>query len=107
MPTHTAVQVVAGDATFNADVVDTIPKRTLGLGGRDGLPQDSLMLFVYPNTDLHGIWMKGMRFAIDIVWLSEDAHVIDIHANTPTEPGKADSELPIYYPKQRRGSFWR
>jgi uncharacterized membrane protein (UPF0127 family) len=49
---------------------------TRGLGGRNSLPPSYAMLFIYAADAPHGIWMKDMRFAIDIVWLDSDKRII-------------------------------
>ena len=59
-----------GQANIKAFVADTGPLRQRGLGGRDGISNDEAMLFIFDNVALHGIWMKDMRFPIDIFWLA-------------------------------------
>jgi uncharacterized membrane protein (UPF0127 family) len=78
------------------EIADTASKRALGLGNRDSLPENSGMLFVFPNSGKPGIWMKNMRFPIDIVWL-QDGVVVDIATNVPPPNGSLD--LPTYVPK--------
>ena len=43
------------------------------------------------------IWMKGMRFPLDLVWIN-DGRVVDVSANVPDQPGTPDAQLPIYSP---------
>ncbi|KKW21541.1 MAG: hypothetical protein A2W52_03260 [Candidatus Taylorbacteria bacterium RIFCSPHIGHO2_02_49_25] len=56
--------------TISAELADTAEERALGLGKRKFLAEDEGMLFVFERSDTYGIWMKDMRFSIDIVWLS-------------------------------------
>ncbi len=35
------------------------------------------MLFVFPRDGYHGIWMKDMHFAIDILWLDKNGMITD------------------------------
>ena len=42
--------------------------------------------------------MRGMRFPIDIVWLS-DGVVVDIAPSVPIEPGVPEADLRVYYPR--------
>lgn len=37
------------------------------------------MLFIFESEDYHGFWMKNMHFPLDILWLSADKKVVDIH----------------------------
>lgn len=65
----------------------------LGLGGRDSLPKDSGMLFVFPKAGVFGFWMKGMRFPLDIVWIGADKRVVGV------DPGIYPETYPgIFYP---------
>lgn len=59
-----------GDVAFSVELAITDDERTRGLGGRKVLPQNTGMLFMFSHAALHGIWMKGMRFPIDVVWLA-------------------------------------
>ena len=68
-----------------------------GLGGRESLPDDRGMLFVFPEPGRHGFWMKDMLIPIDIIWISAEGRVVDIQAAQP-EPGVADPQLKRYNP---------
>ena len=68
-----------------------------GLGGRDSLPDDRGMLFVFPEPGRHGFWMKDMLIPIDIIWISAEGRVVDIQAAQP-EPGVPDPQLKRYSP---------
>ena len=67
-----------GDEEFHILHADSAIERQRGLGGRTELSPDTVMLFSFPLDGLHGIWMKDMRFAIDIVWLDSERRVIHI-----------------------------
>ena len=53
------------------------------------------MLFVL-TYDSPAFWMKGMRFAIDIVWI-DDGRVVDVTADVPPPRG-SNAALPTYSP---------
>jgi len=44
------------------------------------------MYFPYARACFYTFWMKGMRFAIDIVFLRE-GRIVDLFAQVPFEPG--------------------
>ena len=73
--THNAV-LVAGHRRYELQVVTTPAQQQLGLGDRASMPVDDGMLFVFPTVSQHCFWMKGMRFPLDIVWLSSDDRVV-------------------------------
>lgn len=72
--------------------------RQMGLMFRPSLPADRGLLFVFENSDFHGIWMKNCRFPIDIVWLDENRKVVHVAESVP--PCKKDP-CPVYLPQQR------
>lgn len=47
-----------------------------GLGGRDSLPANTGMLFVFQDPSVQCFWMKDMLFPIDMLWLDEDGKVL-------------------------------
>lgn len=88
-----------GDLTVEADVPHGSEEFALGLGGRPSMEEDQGMLFIFVSEAQHGIWMKGMQFPLDLIWISADLRVADISANVQPEPGVPDDQLPIYRPQ--------
>ena len=66
---------------FTVEVVSNLASRVKGLSGRDGLRPDAGMLFVLDEEYAPSVWMKGMRFPIDIIFFDKDARVIEIMKN--------------------------
>jgi len=84
------------DASVAIEVVETPADQQRGLGGRDHLRWNSGMLFVYPAPSHVTMWMKNMRFDIDIVWIREN-RIVDMAwraRHAVPEP------LPIYQPRE-------
>lgn len=67
-------------AKFFIEIADTAQKRALGLSGRDSLPQNQGMLFIFSQPDYYSFWMEEMRFALDFVWI-RDRKVVQINQN--------------------------
>ncbi len=63
---------------LNAIVADTWPKRMIGLMYRDSMADDTCMLFVFSKEGKYGIWMHGMKFPIDTLWIGKDFTIVDI-----------------------------
>ena len=94
-----AASVTIGDAAFRVEVLTTPEQRTRGLSGRDRLEPESGALFVYQPGGAGSIWMKGMLFDLDLVWIGEDCTVVHITEKVPQpEPGTPDARLPRYRP---------
>lgn len=79
--------------TIMVEIADTETKRTQGLSGRESLRENEGMLFVFPEPDYHGFWMKDMQFPIDIVWLDENLRVISV-----TERIAPETFPEVFYP---------
>lgn len=62
------------------EVADTPEKREKGLSGRDFLPENQGMLFVFERPDYWGFWMKEMKFPLDFIWI-KDNKVVEITEN--------------------------
>lgn len=90
--------LVIRDLTVELEVANNFEKRKLGLGGRESLDINRGMLFVFDKSDVYTFWMKGMKFALDILWLDENKKVVFMAQDVPSEPGKKDSELKKYTP---------
>ena len=81
-------------------VADTPAERAAGLSGYAGLPDDAGMLFVFDAPARPSFWMKGMAFAIDIIWI-RDGEVTQIHADAPPPASDTpDADLPRYVPDE-------
>lgn len=72
----------------------TPTERERGLGGRDSLEPAEGMLFFFDSDGRYAIWMKDMRFAIDVFWISADGRVVDMRSNI-----SPDSYPEIFEPK--------
>jgi hypothetical protein len=95
LPT-TSLRYAGGSITV--EVAKTEPDRERGLGYRDALAASTGMLFDLEQAVVPAFWMKGMRFPLDMVWISEDKRVVAVAADVPPEPGVADARLRRYSP---------
>ena len=88
-----------GGIPLEIELADTKAKHILGLAGRESLPENAGMLFVYDSPGNPGIWMKDMNFSIDIIWLNEDREVVEItrDVSPDTYPTVFHSQAQIQY----------
>lgn len=82
-------QVLFGDrVVVRIEVARTELEKTRGLSGREGLAPGEGMLFVYEEPARPAIWMWGMRFPLDILWI-RDGRVVDLVTDVmPPPPGE-------------------
>lgn len=92
-------QLKVAGTVVKIERADTPEKRRQGLSGRDSLATDSGMLFIFEKSGKYSFWMKGMKFALDFIWI-KDKKVVDILKSIPPlQSGQKDETLPIYQPK--------
>lgn len=68
-------------ADLKLKVLDTDALRIKGLSDSVSLAENEGMLFVFDRPGYHGIWMKDMKYPIDIAWLDQFRKVIHIERN--------------------------
>ena len=56
-----------------------------GLSGRESLRNDEGMFFIFPKIEEHLLWMKEMKFPIDMIWFDGDLNVIYVEKNVSPE----------------------
>ena len=84
--THGRAVLVVGTKRFELLLATTPAQQQLGLGHRPSMPANSGMLFVYHSDGDHCFWMKGMRFALDIIWLSPHDKVVSVERDLVPTP---------------------
>lgn len=68
---------------YHISVMRTDEELQKGLSGTDSLPSGQAMVFAFANDAKWGIWMKDMKYPIDIVWLDSDRQVVHLVENAP------------------------
>ena len=66
-----------------AELALTPQQHAKGLMGREELPEDRGMLFVFTYPEVQTFWMKNMKFSIDIIWLDQNGTVLGIENEVP------------------------
>ena len=72
--------------TFTLDLAADNPTRMLGLGGREVIPEDGGMLFVFPESRGLRFVMRDCPVAIDVAFLDPEGVVTAVHHMPPEEP---------------------
>ncbi len=70
---------------ITVEMATTDASREKGLSERTSLPEGTGMIFTFGAPGRWGIWMKDMRFHIDIVWLDRKGKVITVEKNVAPE----------------------
>jgi uncharacterized membrane protein (UPF0127 family) len=91
----------SGGAAVNIALADTPGERILGLSGQESLGAGEGLLFEFPESERHGIWMRDMNFAIDIVWLDRELRVVDIKEDARPTSFRSENDAVIFKPRVR------
>lgn len=67
--------------TYKLETVTTEQDQTKGLSGRQALQEGSGMHFKYEATAERCIWMKDMRFSIDVIWVDNRNRIVSAVQN--------------------------
>ncbi|HYG83369.1 MAG TPA: DUF192 domain-containing protein [Verrucomicrobiae bacterium] len=99
MDWRSSTRVVVGDAVIDAQIARSEQERANGLSKVSSLKANEGMVFVFDKDDLWSVWMKGMRFSIDVIWLDKDKKVVHIVKNISpdTYPGTFKPKNPARY----------
>lgn len=92
-------QVAIGGRVFQVEAASTAMERARGLSGRDSLRDGEGMFFIFNEPDMHGFWMKDMKFPIDIIWIKGDG-VVGFSESAAPEPRVSSWRLKIYHPPE-------
>lgn len=84
-PASSTPTLLAGTTTLSVEIADTDLLREQGLSGRDPLPPQTGMLFVFDIPGKYGFWMKEMKFTLDIVWIDQYWTVVGIERGARPE----------------------
>ncbi|MFQ5988626.1 MAG: DUF192 domain-containing protein [Candidatus Methylomirabilales bacterium] len=94
-----AGQVRIGDrVVVTVEVAHTEAEKVRGLSGRDGLEPGRGMLFVYEAPARPLMWMQGMRFPLDILWIRDGRVVGLVKEAKPPAPGEVPE---VFVPSQK------
>lgn len=91
--------IVVGGTPVKVSIVRTPAEQEIGLSGRQGLAPNHGMLFAFQKAGDYRIWMKDMRFAIDVLWIDEGGRIVNIsEALSPSSyPTTYGSQTPALY----------
>jgi uncharacterized protein len=88
-------------------VADSPEERESGLSMVPSLPQDEALLFDFGELGFWGIWMKDMKFAIDIIWLDDAFRVVYVEQAVAPEtfPNSYTPRTPAAYVLEANAGF--
>lgn len=89
------------DLRIPVEIASTTKAIEKGLSGREALPEDRGMLFLFSKPDLYRFWMPDMNFPLDMIWIN-NGKIVHIHKNVTHEFNPAD---PVFYSPSSPAQF--
>lgn len=77
------VDITIGDKKYKVEIADTSEKQEKGLMGRESLPEDQGMLFIYDEPQDLSYWMKDTLISLDIIFIDDDMEVVSVKQGQP------------------------
>ena len=62
-----------------------------GLMYRESLAANRGMLFFHTSESFNPYWMKNCKIALDMIWMDQGRHIVEIAANVPPCPPEAEN----------------
>lgn len=91
------VELRVGGVTVTAEIADTPALRERGLMGRDSLPENHGMLFVYADEQVRSFWMRNTPIALDIAFADRNGSIVNIETMEPNSDETTLSVSPAMY----------
>ena len=88
-------RVCFGNECILAEVADDAAERAAGLMFREELGLEEGMLFIFPEEEKHGFWMKNTLIPLTIVWVDSRMEVVHIENAVPCN----EEPCPLYVPE--------
>lgn len=80
-----------------AEIADNDTARETGLSGREKIPENMGMLFIFDSEHRLGFWMPDMKFPLDMIFFDSNYKIVDIAENE--QPCATKSDCPVYVSK--------
>jgi uncharacterized membrane protein (UPF0127 family) len=93
LPTTTVI--ASPGVKVEAELAYTDETRSRGLMFVESLPQDAGMLFVFPNLEPQGFWMKNTLIPLDMIWMNERKEIVYFLTAEPCKSDPCESYEPM------------
>ena len=76
-----------------------------GLQGRESLPENTGMLFVYEEEGKREFWMKDTKIPLDIIFIDGNNTILHVEEASPWFNGTPECSNPEYYCSEQPAKF--
>jgi uncharacterized membrane protein (UPF0127 family) len=87
-----SVDVQIGTERFTLEIADDPAEQETGLMYRKAMAADHGMIFVFPWSDVRSFWMRNTLIPLDILYLDDDAVVLNVEPMVPLDESAVRSD---------------
>lgn len=104
---HDLIPITIGATSVQASVADSIVEKIKGLSDTPLLPVGIVKLFAFNEESEHAMWMKDMKYPLDIIWVSKKGVIVHIEENLSPDsyPKSFESSKPSWYVIEANAGF--
>jgi uncharacterized protein len=85
-----ALEGEEGETFLRVQLAENEDQREIGLMGREDLPDDAGMLFIFEEEVQGAFWMKDTLIPLSIAYIGSDGEIVDIKDMQPCEEDPCD-----------------
>ncbi len=101
------VQLRLGMHQVTAEVAASQKTREQGLMFRSALPPNRGMLFAFPVTERHCMWMKNTFIPLAVAFLADDGRIVNIEEMYPLTLTPHCAQEPVRWALEMPGGWFR
>lgn len=90
-------ELTVGGQRLVVEIADKNASRRQGLMFRKHLPADGGMLFIWPESDRRGMWMKNTFIPLDVAFIDDRHRIVNIETMQPRTALPHRAAKPVRY----------
>ena len=106
-PTTKITLGIGGIHRVDAEVAHTASERSQGLMFREKLKENEGMLFVYPQPEVTGMWMKNTLIPLSVAFIDADGVIINIEEMEPHTLDAHMAKAPVKYSLEMNAGWFK
>ena len=96
-PVPLVAETAGGQRSFTIEIADDQSERSAGLMFRQSMDDDHGMLFVFPETQEVGFWMKNTPMPLDLIFIGPDGKIRGILPGEPLSEALISPGKPVRF----------
>lgn len=101
------IELTAGMYRIEAEVVNTLESRMLGLMGRRDMPQQRGMLFVFDADARHCMWMKNTLLPLSVAFIDNQGRIVNVEEMQPGTETNHCAAKPVHLALEMNSGWFR